>query len=37
MPTGIMGLVERYLPRLYPWLEPHAEVPSATRRRAEKA
>jgi branched-chain amino acid transport system permease protein len=37
MPTGIMGLVERYLPRLYPWLEPHAEVPSGARQRADKA
>jgi branched-chain amino acid transport system permease protein len=29
MPTGIMGLIERYLPRLFVWLEPHAEVPTA--------
>jgi branched-chain amino acid transport system permease protein len=30
MPTGIMGLVERYLPRLFVWLEPHAEISAAT-------
>jgi branched-chain amino acid transport system permease protein len=29
MPTGIMGLAERFLPWLYPWLEPHAEIPGA--------
>jgi branched-chain amino acid transport system permease protein len=29
MPTGIMGLVERYLPPLFRWLEPHAEMPAA--------
>jgi len=37
MPTGIMGLVERYLPWLYLWLEPEAELPAApVRHRAEK-
>lgn len=33
MPTGIMGLIERYLPRLFGWLEPHAEVPAARLKR----
>lgn len=29
MPSGIMGLIEKYLPGLFVWLEPHAEVPTA--------
>jgi branched-chain amino acid transport system permease protein len=38
MPTGIMGLAERYLPRLYPWLEPDAEAPATLAQgRAEEA
>jgi branched-chain amino acid transport system permease protein len=28
MPRGIMGIIERFLPQLYVWLEPHAEVPT---------
>jgi branched-chain amino acid transport system permease protein len=36
MPTGIMGLLERYLPRLFMWLEPYAEIPVAVLRREIK-
>ena len=27
MPSGIMGLIEKYIPWLFVWLEPYAEVP----------
>lgn len=27
MPTGISGLIEKYLPRLYAFIEPYAEIP----------
>jgi hypothetical protein len=33
MPTGIMGLIEKHIPRVFVWLEPHAEIPAAVLRR----
>lgn len=32
MPTGIMGLFEKHIPRVFVWLEPHAEIPAAVLR-----
>jgi branched-chain amino acid transport system permease protein len=36
MPTGISGLIEKYLPRIYSFIEPQAEIPKQTQRHRRK-